>query len=175
MRDERGIEALRYYLLRHIGSHHDGDFTLERLHAVYESELANQLGNLLARVVKLQRRHNVSAATHSKLAGDLVERTLTSVLDFECHLALRDIWDVVSATNAYVSSSEPWKLAKGGAQEELDEVLGELCATLFNIGHALAPLLPRTSTAILDALQYPDNETTQLFPRNRYAGNFALK
>ena len=171
--DEHGVEALRYYLLRHVGSHQDGDFTHARAHAVYESELANQLGNLLARVVALQRKHHALINTESKLAGDLAERSLTRVLKFECHHALREIWDVIASTNAYVSSRKPWILAKTGTPEELREVLGESCAALVAIGQALAPLLPKTSSAILDALQHDDGDPPHLFPRNRSAGTGA--
>lgn len=165
-RNRCGLEAFRYYLLRHVGSYHDGDFSWARLDAVYKSELANQLGNLVSRVVTLSRRHDIKATAHSRLAGDLVTHCLQKVLDYNPQSALREIWKVVSAANAYTSTRAPWQLAKESEYEQLTEVLGELLAALHAIGLALAPLLPQTSASLLEALEAPDIKLNALFPRS---------
>ena len=165
-RDAWGLDALRYYLLRHVGSHHDGDFTWERLWAAYETELANQLGNLLSRVVTLSRRHRIGANARSELAADLVERSLDLTLAFNPQQALREIWSVIITANAYVSEQAPWQLAKDGDHERLRDVLGELCAALRAIGQALAPLLPHTSERLLASLTATEGKPAPLFPRH---------
>jgi len=166
----RGLEALRYYLLRHVGCHNDGDFTWARLETVYETELANQLGNLLSREVTLSNRHGIEAKASSVLAGDLAERCLNSVLDCNPQIALRDIWQVIAAANAYTSAQAPWKLAKVGQHAQLADVLGELRAALHEIGLALAPLLPSTSTSLLQALAATESKVSPLFPRHGNSG-----
>ncbi len=165
--DAYGVDALRYYLLRHVGSEQDGDFTWQRLHDVYEHELANQLGNLVSRVVTLSRRHPINPRNHSELAGDLKQRSADLVLRFAPHRALRDIWEVVAAANAYASAQAPWQLIKQERAIEASAVLGELIATLRSIGEALAPLLPTTSERLLHSLRAADSEP--LFPRRQAA------
>ena len=85
--------------------------------------------------------------------------------EFSVHRAIDEIWSVIATTNAYVNRSEPWKLAKLGANGALRDVLAEIYATLRCIGAELAPFLPETSRKISAALDA--STPIQLFPRDR--------
>jgi methionyl-tRNA synthetase len=158
-----GADALRYYLLRHIGSQRDGDFSWSRFDAVYEHDLANDLGNLVSRTVALGGRYGPPASTSCTLAPDLAEIVASHVESFELDRALDAIWRVVSATNAYVNESEPWTLVKQQNECAFREVLGELYGTLTAIGEVLRPFLPETSERLLCALASSSQVT--LFPK----------
>jgi methionyl-tRNA synthetase len=161
--DQLGADALRYYLLRHIGSQRDGDFSWARLNEVYEHELANDLGNLLSRATALGRRYGPPASRTATLADGLSLKVATHIDEFAVDRALDAIWRVVTATNAYVNQTEPWALAKEGKAKRLAEVLSELYGTLTCIGHALIPFLPSTAHRLLSAVSSSSSE--QLFPK----------
>jgi methionyl-tRNA synthetase len=156
-------DALRYYLLRHIGSHRDGDFSWSRLEEVYSNELANDLGNLVSRTTALGRRYGASLSTKSTLARDLVTEVEKHIQEFAFHRALESIWRVIAKTNAYVNKTEPWVLAKQGDEEALADVLSELYGALHCIGQTLTPFLPDTAHRLLQALS--TSSSIQLFPR----------
>jgi methionyl-tRNA synthetase len=159
-----GADPLRYYLLRHIGSHRDGDFSWERLDSVYEHELANNLGNLLSRATALARRHGRPIGdVQSRLAPTLVADVDRSIEEFALHRALEAIWEVIAAANAYTNKTEPWRLARQGDVDEAGAVLAELYATLRRVGRVLRAFLPRTAERILSALDASASDP--LFPR----------
>ncbi len=158
-----GADALRYYLLRHVGSHHDGDFSWSRFGEVYEHELANDLGNLVSRTTALGRRHGTPDLAKSQLAAGLNEAVALHVNAFAVHRALESIWNVINAANAYVNKTEPWKLAKQGETRALSNVLAELYATLRSIGDALRPFMPDAAERIHKTMD--TSSGAPLFPR----------
>lgn len=152
----RGVDAVRYYLLRHVRTTEDGDFSYQRLAEVYRTELADGLGNLLSRTLGLIRPGmELPGRVHDLELGELVERLPcaieAAVEDFQLHQGLRAIWRLVDAANAYVSCREPWKLARNGDEVGLQEVLDDLLTVLESIAEALGPFLPATSRRIRDA------------------------
>jgi len=162
-----GTDALRYYLLRHVGSHHDGDFSWARCSEVYEHELANDLGNLVSRTTALGRRYGVPPAVPSQLAAGLQDEVTSRMDEFAVHRALEAIWNVITAANAYVNRTAPWKLAKQGKESAFGDVLGELYATLHRVGEALSPFLPDASRRLLETVAASSSEA--LFPREHRA------
>lgn len=160
--DTHGADALRYYLLRHIGSHRDGDFSPARFAHVYDRELANDLGNLVTRTTALGRRYGVPGPVRSTLSAELATAVDAALEEFALQRALDAIWAVVNAANAYVNRTEPWALAKR-QPAALGAVLGELYATLRCIGEQLRPFLPTTGERLLGALA--SSASVQLFPR----------
>lgn len=160
-----GSDALRYYLLRHIGSHRDGDFSWRRFDEAYTHELADGLGNLVSRSVALARKHGPPSEKASTLADGLDERIDEHLQQFAVDRALDAIWSVVTDANAYVNRTEPWRLARAGDVDALNDVIAELYAALNAIGLALEPFLPRTSAQLLRALE--TSSAVQLFPKRR--------
>jgi methionyl-tRNA synthetase len=162
-----GIDALRYYLLRHIRSTGDGDFLRERLRQAYESELAGQFGNLAHRVLSMIERYCdgiVPAPPEGpceddhllRAAAGLPETVAEHLRAFAFDRALDAIWAFIAQANRYVSEEEPWALAKQaaaspGAEEggvftaRLRGCLFSLAVALDTIARAIAPLLPGSS------------------------------
>jgi methionyl-tRNA synthetase len=169
-----GIDALRYYLLRHIRSTGDGDFSPERLRQAYESELAGQLGNLAHRVLSMVERYcdGVVPAPPEGLfeddrllraAAGLPETVAGHLRVFAFDRALDAIWAFIAQANRYVSDERPWALAKQAAvapgpkegaalTASLHGCLFSLAVALHTIAHATAPLLPGSSLRLASKL-----------------------
>ena len=158
-----GTDPLRYYLLRHIGSHRDGDFNFTRFDEVYESELANQFGNLLARTIGLLRRYGVPAPLKSHLATGLATQVDEALERYELHDALQAIWLVVGALNVYVSETAPWALVKSGDITGCEQILGQLLWGVQCVIDQLEIFLP--ATAARSARQLVELDSTPLFPK----------
>jgi methionyl-tRNA synthetase len=168
-----GADALRYYLLRHIRSTEDGDFSMGRFAQAYESELAGQLGNLAHRVLSMVERYcdgvvpvppeGFAKADRLLRAGQRLPETVAAHLHaFAFDRALDGIWLFVADANQYVAEEAPWNLAKDVAsfdhqsidarQARLHGVLFSLCASLLTIARCIAPFLPETSRRLFDKL-----------------------
>ena len=168
-------DAVRYYLLREIPATEDGDFTLERFLRAHNTDLADQLGNLLNRVVSMVGRY-YDGIVPAPYAADDVDRRLIETAErvrervdaamerFAPHDALAAIWELVGAANKYVGEVEPWTLAKrrkaGGedgavAGARLATALFNLSEALRLVAHFLIPFLPDTATGIAGQIGLP--------------------
>lgn len=166
-----GTDALRYYLLREIPTTEDGDFTLERFLHAYNSDLADQLGNLLNRVISMVGRYSGGVVPAPgpleevdrglvQTAENLSARIDAALMRFALDEALDAIWNLVSAANKYVADVEPWTLAKQRKNEGEDSPAGvRLNTVLYNLVEALrliashcAPFLPATAEGIAQQL-----------------------
>ena len=140
-----GLEAVRYYLLSQVPTDADGDFTTERFKEVYNANLANGLGNLVARVAKLCEK----SETELKPTSDL-EKVLTEewqhvfVSDFRLDTALQKIWLYISAVDKHINENAPWSL-NGDA---LAEVLQFEVDEIRKIAKRLKCFLPETAEKI---------------------------
>ena len=169
-----GVDAVRYYLLRHVRTTEDGDFSYARLSDVYRTELADGLGNLLSRTLGLIRPGmELPGRVRDRELGELVERLPSAieaaVEDFQLHQGLRTIWRLVDAANAYVSRREPWKLAQADDDAGLQEVLDDLLTVLESLAEALGPFLPATTRRIQDAASRArrgERSAVVLFPKH---------
>jgi methionyl-tRNA synthetase len=165
---ELGSDALRYFLLRHIRSTADGDFSHARFRQAYQSELAGQLGNLAHRVLSMIERYcggitpappegfsEADRLLHA--AGQLPQCVATHLHAFAFDRALDEIWTFVADANRYVAEEAPWDLAKATASEaRLRGVLFSLASSLLTIARCMTPLLPQTSRKLLHKLGDPD-------------------
>jgi len=160
-----GADALRYYLLIHIGSQRDGDFSWSRFDEVYTHELADDFGNLVSRTIALGRKYGVPSSTTCALADGLADEVNQHVENFSLDRALDSIWRVIANTNAYINQTAPWTLAKQGQDVAVAAALGEVYGTLGCIAEALAPFLPDTTARLLTALK--TSTPVQLFPKSQ--------
>ncbi len=161
---EWGSDALRYYLLAEIPNGKDGDFSKARFEEVYNSHLANGLGNLVSRVVAMAtKQHSVfsipssTEATegkqHSKVGEvevqkmwEKIESAMSSEFDFR--VALAAVFALVEFTNKMVSEKKVWELES----EEKTKILAMLLEILRHLALALRPFLPQTSAKIAESL-----------------------
>jgi methionyl-tRNA synthetase len=146
-----GVDAVRWWLLREVPRVGDADFTVDRLVARYNEDLANGLGNLVNRVVSMAHRYRggvvVPASPLVPEAPDLVDAALA---DFDLRAGAAAVWRVVDEGNRYVESTRPWELARV-RDPSLDGVLGTLLATCRALGELLAPFLPDAAARITAA------------------------
>ena len=159
-----GPDALRFYLLRDVPFGQDGSVSTAAFELRYESELANELGNLASRTIGMLERYRDGAVSAGDLDPILVEsfaglreRVAAHVDRAELTLALEEIWQLVRRMNRYVEEQAPWVLAKDEARaEELDRVLRTLAEGLRTVTVLLWPYLPTSAERLLDALGAPD-------------------
>lgn len=160
-----GEDALRYFLLREIPFGEDGDFSLERFKERYNADLANGLGNLVSRVLKMAVvsgvRFDYAQAEDDAQGGVARLFAAFSKGDFS---SLQGVWHHIREADVYVQENEPFKKIKTdpkGAEKDLRHLLGKI----YVIGRMLEPVLPATSKIILDVLRSGKELTTPLFPR----------
>lgn len=151
-------DPIRYYLLRYISVAEDGNFSYEEFERVYNSDLANGLGNLVARIAKLCERSNFKADGIQEKFDPEVEKLLT---EYKFNEALAKIWKTVSLADKTINEKKPWGL-KGN---ELKDVLIDLVSRIQNIAFNLKPFLPETSEKILTQFQGEIKSQPPLFPR----------
>jgi methionyl-tRNA synthetase len=149
MVEKFGIDGTRYLLLSLASLGEDSDISWERATEKYNADLANGLGNLVSRVIKLSEKLNREfSSSEQKFSSAYME----SLESFEIAETLKGIWEKVDKANEYMSQEEPWKLAKEN-ESRFQEVMNTLLADLEAIAFELAPLLPNTSEKIQKALQ----------------------
>jgi methionyl-tRNA synthetase len=166
-----GTDSLRYFLLRHVSAGQDADFDETRFARAYRAELANGLGNLVARTVALLARTGpvTAPAAAACLSGEALTaraRALDAEIDaclahFAPDGALRAVWRVVDAANKHLAETAPWSLAGAPRDASLYATVEALSA----IGRALSPFLPATARAIARALASPGSRAPILFPK----------
>jgi methionyl-tRNA synthetase len=159
-----GADALRFYLFRDVSFGGDGSVSTTAFEQRYETELANELGNLASRTISMVLRYRdgaVAAGPPDPVLeedfaglGELVSAHLDRA---ELTMALDEIWQRVRRLNRYVEERAPWKLAKDpAAAAELDQVLGSLIEGLRAVTVLLWPYLPDTAERLLAALGAPE-------------------
>jgi methionyl-tRNA synthetase len=162
--DRYGIDALRYYLLRDVTFGEDGSVSTEDFERRYDTELANELGNLANRTLAMVARYRdgtvPTAEVDPALAADfdgLAERVAERMDRVELTPALDDIWQRVRRLNRYVEEQAPWQLAKDPERAaDLDRVLSTLAEGLRVVTVLLAAWMPGTAEKLLGALGTPD-------------------
>ncbi|MGI8589018.1 MAG: methionine--tRNA ligase [Chloroflexia bacterium] len=185
--EKYGTEAVRYYMLREVPATADSDFTYEKFEARYNSDLANDLGNLLNRTVSMIGRYRgglvptPGAQTQldedlAALAGGLDGRVAAAMSDYDPQAALAALWELVRTANQYVEQNQPWTLAKGAsggddaASGRLDSVLYNLAETLRLLAWHLTPFLPATSANIAAQLGRADAPEQSSVEAARWGG-----
>jgi len=153
-----GTDALRYFCLAKISPFQDGDFSEEKLKEVYNSDLANGLGNLVARVAKLAEKHQLTPTTEIL---DLDEKVKAGLDTGKFNEALGVIWSLITEADQEVNRTKPWELER----EEAEKVILDLCQRIVTIAHNLQPFLPATSEKILKQYSGEIKSSTPLFPR----------
>ncbi len=183
-----GAEPVRYFLLRQMPTTQDGDFCIEDLEKRISCDLANDLGNLLNRMLTLAIKYDITDIAQqdswSAHAIKLREESWSMVGDVEnymkdylFHQALARIWKYISLINSYFHAQEPWKLAKKDKGSFI-EVLSATCHSLSQVAYLLWPIMPHKMEDLLNALGLTfdiERYSVENLKLNRWTEHFRLK
>ncbi len=162
---EYGADALRYWLAREMPTFEDGDFTAEKFKDAYNANLANGLGNLASRVMKMASANGVKYDASMKVAEAEEARSAfaKAMENFEIKIAADSAWSLISWADGYIQKEEPFKKIKtdrGAAEKDIQKLM----SALETIAELLQPILPGVSEKIISAIE-GGAEVPPLFPR----------
>lgn len=160
--DQFGVDAVRYYLCRQMAITQDGEFSIDDLKERITADLANDLGNLLNRMLKLAEKHQLSTiavpAEWNEQATMLRDAMLEAFTLFETHMnelyvhhALTALWKFINKTNAYFHAQEPWKQAPVD-KAAFEQTLSATCHALRMIAVLSSVIMPTKMNELLHAL-----------------------
>ncbi len=163
---EYGTDALRYFLLREVSSFEDSPFTLERFKDAYNSGLANGLGNLVSRVMKMATSNNIIFdKDYINKEHDVLYKEYKNAIDsFNLTQAMNSIWNIISWSDRSIQLNEPFKKIKidrENAESDIKFLLGDL----YLISEMLSSFLPETSEKIKKYILENKMPETPLFLR----------
>jgi methionyl-tRNA synthetase len=144
-----GPDSMRYFLLREAPFGSDFSYSEEKIAQRHNSDLANDLGNLLQRTLSMLQRYRAGVVPAGRGPGELAERfgalpitVRESILDLRFREALESVWELVAELNRTVDERKPWVLHKQNLDDDLDAVLYDLCEGLRWLAILLHPVMP---------------------------------
>ncbi len=147
-----GSEALRYYLLRHMHSFEDADMTMEKFHEAYNANLANGIGNLVQRLMKMITSYGVDISDINVEHGDVMSYHKNHIeKDFNFNAVMDEIWRLIGDMDQFIAEHKPFKKIKEdiqGAHTDLHYLAGELA----RLAVSLYPFMPETAAKIQECL-----------------------
>lgn len=160
---EYGTDALRFYLLAEVSSFEDSPFTKERFHALYNAKLANGIGNLTSRLMKMATTY-LDTAVAVDSAISFSPEYIDDLNRFEIAEACALIWREITECDEQIQRTEPFKLIKTD-KEKAEVIIRDLVMRLYAIGTMLLPILPETAQSIRTCVENHSMPETALFLR----------
>lgn len=152
--NEYGADAFRYYFLRHVPTQDDGDFTWEKFETAYNSELGNELGNLVQRVVIMINKYQNGVIGDLQRPQHDAKPYHDAMNSLQFNQALDIVFKSIRSLNGYLEDVKPWEIAKQKAagdpeaEAHLSEVLTYAVGTLEQVALELEPFMPKTAKTI---------------------------
>lgn len=162
--NEYGTDALRYFFLREISAFEDSPFTVERFKETYNANLANGLGNLTSRIMKMAENMNYEYGIMNYGPEELPEEFRTHLENFEINKACDFVWDKIGEMDKFIQENQPFKLVKTD-KEEGQKMISDLVVRLYSVARMLNPILPETSEKIKSLIKENKTPEAPLFAR----------
>ena len=159
-----GLDPFRYYLMREATFGQDADYSKKAMVQRINSDLANDLGNLLNRTIGMQKKYfnskvilneevNTFDIEIKELWAEVVKNVEVKMNDYQFSEVLKEIWRFISRMNKYIDECEPWKLAKDeNSKDRLSTVMYNLVEALYKISVMISPFMPTTATKMAKQL-----------------------
>ena len=166
--EKYGVDAFRYYIIRESTFGLDADYSQKAVVTRINSDLANDLGNLLNRTLGMQKKYFGDTVLEpskneevedevNSLYNETVEKVYEKLQELNFSESLRVIWKLISRMNKYIDETEPWILAKNENNDRLRTVMYTLFNMIYKIGHLISPVLVDSSQEILKQIGINDN------------------
>lgn len=155
--EDYGAEALRYYIAREVTPFEDGDFTWDKFKQSYNANLANGLGNLTSRIIKMYASYEVAEPADLKpaeewLPDDFFADYREALDNYELSKAADFIWTQIGEADLYIQNTKPFSLYKTEPEEARKHV-AYLVSALWRIAVAIEPFMPETAANIQTAIK----------------------
>jgi methionyl-tRNA synthetase len=159
MLEKYPLDTFRYYILRAISGHADGAFSEQELRDRHNSELGNDFGNLIMRVIKLSRKKIGDEVSGEGCKQELdfsplMENFSNAAQQFEHHKALDLLWERIRSVNAYINDSEPWKVKDN--PDRVREILYNCLYAIHTCTYFLTPAMPGIAKTVYSYLGVPE-------------------
>lgn len=157
-----GAEAVRYYLIHHISPFEDGDLTLKSFKDAYNANLANGIGNLISRIMKMAK-DNLDKPVLISEKEDM-SKYFSYLEKFEINKACDFIWSEISDMDKYIQENQPFKVIKNDKKTG-QKMIESLVVRLYSVARMLNPILPETSKKIKELIRENKTPDKPLFVR----------
>ena len=172
------VDTYRYFLLREVPFGLDGTFAEDALKKRFNSDLANDLGNLVYRTLTMIEKYlsgntpqdidknSISSNPIIKATESLSDRIDKSMFEVDFSSALIEIWSLINLANKYIEETKPWKLFKEKKNKELSDFLFILIEALKKVAFEISPFMPETAFKIKDQIKKDKiKKAPPIFPR----------